>query len=96
VGFVVDKSALVQVFSEYFGFPCQSFYRLHYTHHHPSSSGARIIGHLVATATVDLVPLHPMKQTKKKNSVEEDPESGLQHMTDENIINAATENETRN
>jgi hypothetical protein len=24
VGFVVDKAALGQVFSEYFGFPCQS------------------------------------------------------------------------
>jgi hypothetical protein len=27
VGFVVDKVALGQVFSEYFGFPCQSFHR---------------------------------------------------------------------
>jgi hypothetical protein len=26
VGFVVDKVALVQVFSEYFGFPCQSLF----------------------------------------------------------------------
>jgi hypothetical protein len=25
VGFVLDKVALGQVFSEYFGFPCQSF-----------------------------------------------------------------------
>jgi hypothetical protein len=34
VGFV-DKVALGQVFSEYFGFPCQfSFHRLH-IHHHP-------------------------------------------------------------
>jgi hypothetical protein len=34
VGFVVDKAALGQVFSEYFGFPCQSFYRfLHYHNH---------------------------------------------------------------
>jgi hypothetical protein len=31
VGFLVDKAALGQVFSEYFGFPCQSFHRfLHY------------------------------------------------------------------
>jgi hypothetical protein len=30
VGFVVDKAALGQVFSEYFGFPCQSFH-----HNHP-------------------------------------------------------------
>jgi hypothetical protein len=34
VGFVVDKAALGQVFSEYFGFPCQSFHRfLHYNNH---------------------------------------------------------------
>jgi hypothetical protein len=26
VGFVVDKTALGQVFSEFFGFPCQSFH----------------------------------------------------------------------
>jgi hypothetical protein len=33
VGFVVDKVALGQVFSEYFGFPCQS--SLHqFLHHH--------------------------------------------------------------
>jgi hypothetical protein len=36
VGFVVDKMALGQVFSEYFGFPCQSpFHQL--LHNHPSS-----------------------------------------------------------
>jgi hypothetical protein len=35
VGFVVDKVALGQVFSEYFGFPCQfSFQRLLHIHHH--------------------------------------------------------------
>jgi hypothetical protein len=32
VGFVEDKVALVQVFSEYFGFPCQSFHQ--FLHHH--------------------------------------------------------------
>jgi hypothetical protein len=33
VGFVVDKMALVQVFSEYFGFPCQStFHQLLHNH----------------------------------------------------------------
>jgi hypothetical protein len=30
--FVVDKAALGQVFSEYFGFPCQSFHQ--FLHHH--------------------------------------------------------------
>jgi hypothetical protein len=34
VGFVVDKVALGQVFSEYFGLPCQfSFHRLLHIHH---------------------------------------------------------------
>jgi hypothetical protein len=35
VGFLVDKAALGQVFSECFGFPCQSsFHQLHH-HNHP-------------------------------------------------------------
>jgi hypothetical protein len=37
MGFVVDKAALTQVFSEYFGVPCQAFHRLLHTiiiHHH--------------------------------------------------------------
>jgi hypothetical protein len=33
MGFVADKAALGQVFSEYFGFPCQSFHQ--FLHHHP-------------------------------------------------------------
>jgi hypothetical protein len=34
VEFVVDKAALGQVFSEYFGFPCQLFHPfLHYHNH---------------------------------------------------------------
>jgi hypothetical protein len=35
VGFVVDKAALGQVFSEYFGFPCQSFHQFLHHHNHP-------------------------------------------------------------
>jgi hypothetical protein len=36
VGFVVDEVSLGQVFSEYFGFPCQSsFPRLLHHHNHP-------------------------------------------------------------
>jgi hypothetical protein len=47
VRFVVDKVAMGQVFSEYFGFPCQfSFHGLLHTHH--LSSGAGTIGQLVA------------------------------------------------
>jgi hypothetical protein len=40
VGFVVDKVALWQVFSDYFGFPCQfSFHRLLHTHRLSSGAG---------------------------------------------------------
>jgi hypothetical protein len=36
MGFVVDKVALGQVFSEYFGFPCQSaFHQILHHHNHP-------------------------------------------------------------
>jgi hypothetical protein len=36
VGFVVDKVALEQVFSEYFGFPYQSsFHQIVHHHNHP-------------------------------------------------------------
>jgi hypothetical protein len=35
-GFVVDKAALGYVFSEYFGFPCQSSIHQFFHHHnHP-------------------------------------------------------------
>jgi hypothetical protein len=35
VGFVVDKLTVGQVFSEYFGFPCQSsFHQIHHPHNH--------------------------------------------------------------
>jgi hypothetical protein len=33
MGFVVDKAALGQVFSEYFGFPCQSLFNQFLRHH---------------------------------------------------------------
>jgi hypothetical protein len=36
VGFVVDKVALGQVFSEYFGFPCRSsFHQILHHYNHP-------------------------------------------------------------
>jgi hypothetical protein len=44
VGFVVDKVALGQVFSEYFGFPCQSSFHELLHNHPPLSSGACTIG----------------------------------------------------
>jgi hypothetical protein len=58
VGFVVDKVALGQVFSEYLGFPCQSsFHQLPHNHPH-LSSGACTIGQKWPQYLVDLVPPH--------------------------------------
>jgi hypothetical protein len=71
VGFVVEKMALGQVFSEYFGFPCQfSFHRLLHTHH--LSSGAGIIGQLVADAPSGL-SVTPPRETKKKTIITRKP-----------------------
>jgi hypothetical protein len=60
VGFAVDKVALGQVFSEYFGFPCQfSFHRLLHTH---LSTGAGTIGRSIKWTQVSP---HPKKLKKK-------------------------------
>jgi hypothetical protein len=65
VGFVVDKVAMGQVFSGYFGFPCQfSFHRLLHIHHHPSF-GAGTLGQLVADVPSGL-SLTTHQKTKKK------------------------------
>jgi hypothetical protein len=62
VGFVVDKVALGQVFSEYFSSPCQfSYHRLLHTHH--LSSGTGTIGQLVADVPSGLSLTHPKKLT---------------------------------
>jgi hypothetical protein len=67
VGFVVDKVVLVQIFPEYFGFPCQlSFYRLLHTHH--LSSGAGTIGQLVTDVPSGL-SLTPHKKVTTWNQV---------------------------
>jgi hypothetical protein len=64
VGFVVDKVALGQVFSEYFGFPGKSsFHQLLHNHHH-LSSGAGTIGQKWPQYLVDLVP--PTNNNNKK------------------------------
>jgi hypothetical protein len=63
VGFVVDKAALGQVFSEYFGFPCRfSFHQMLHTH---LSSVANTTGQLVADVPSGLSLTQPQK-TKKK------------------------------
>jgi hypothetical protein len=65
VGFVVDKVALGQVFSEYFGFSRQfTFHRLLHTHHR-LSSWAGTIGQLVAKVPSG-VSLNPPQETEKR------------------------------
>jgi hypothetical protein len=66
VEFVVDKVALGQIFSEYFGFPCQfSFHQLLYTHNQSSRVGT--IGQLVADVPsgLSLTPKAPNKIKRK-------------------------------
>jgi hypothetical protein len=70
VGFVVDKVAAGQVFSDNFGFPCQfSFHRLLHIHHH-LPSGAGKIGQLVTDVPSRLI-LTPPQGTKKNKTKKE-------------------------
>jgi hypothetical protein len=65
VVFVVDKVALGQVFSEYFGVPYQfSFRRLLHIHHHLSFE-AGSIGQLVADVPSGLI-FTQLQETEKK------------------------------
>jgi hypothetical protein len=67
VGFVVDKVALEQVFSKYFGIPCQSsFHRLLHIHHVSSRAGT--VGQLVADIPSGL-DLTPPQETKRKTKL---------------------------
>jgi hypothetical protein len=78
VGFVVDKVALGQIFSEYFGFPCQSsFHRL--LHNHPRSSGTGTIGQQWPTYQLDSVSPHPEKLKKKEKRFGDGPCLSLQY-----------------
>jgi hypothetical protein len=58
VGFVVNKVKVGQIFSKYFCFPCQTFYRT-----------IIILGWynkpIITSVTVDSVPLHPKKKKKR-------------------------------
>jgi hypothetical protein len=68
VGFVVDKVALGQVFSEYFGFHCRfSFHWL--LHTHQLSSGAGTIGQILGDVPSGLSPTPP-QETKKRKELE--------------------------
>jgi hypothetical protein len=63
VWFVVDKAALGQVFSEYFGFPCQSFHRFLHHHNHPGLAQQAIGGRSVEW-TLDSTPHYTNKKKK--------------------------------
>jgi hypothetical protein len=67
VGFVVDKVALGHVFSEYFGFPCQSSFHQFFHNHDHLSSGAVTIGKIVADVPSGLS--HPTKKNNKKTLI---------------------------
>jgi hypothetical protein len=61
VGFAVDKAARGQVFSEYFGFPCQSFYQFLHHHNHLGLLYFLLhyftqVGHAVAQAVSHWLP----------------------------------------
>jgi hypothetical protein len=74
VGFVADKVELGQVFSGYFGFPCEfSFHRLLHTHH--LSSGAGTTGQTVADMPSGLSP------RPKKNNVYYSVRATFSHVT---------------
>jgi hypothetical protein len=63
VGFVVDKVALGRVFSEYFGFPCQSsFHQILYHHNLP---GQVQLANQWPPGRVDPTGLHPHYENKK-------------------------------
>jgi hypothetical protein len=65
VGFVVDKAALGQVFSEYLDFPCQSFHRFLHYHSHPG-----LAQYAIGDRSVEwtLIP-PPTIQIKKKLNI---------------------------
>jgi hypothetical protein len=65
VGFVMDKVAPVQVFSEYYGFLCQfSFHQLIHIHHHLSSGAGTICQTM--TDVPSGLSLTPPQETKKE------------------------------
>jgi hypothetical protein len=65
---VVDKVALGQVFSEYFGFTYQfSFHQIFHTHHLSSRAGT--IGQVVTDVPSGLSLTPPQKSKKKKKKV---------------------------
>jgi hypothetical protein len=88
MGFVMDKVELVQIASEYFGFPSQfSFHQMLHTH---LSSVARTIGQLVADVRSGL-RLTPLHETKKKNCVLQSGPHSYLHITERGLTVELTE-----
>jgi hypothetical protein len=91
VGFVVDKVALGQVFSEYFSFLCQlAFHRLLHNHHHRHhyyhlSSGAGTVGQKMA-AVQNGLSITPMRKSKKKKIIKTNRLVTLNNTTQSIII----------
>jgi hypothetical protein len=57
VGFVVDKVALGQVFSEYFGFTCQSsFHEILHHHNHPGQVQGHSVADMPSGPSLDSTP----------------------------------------
>jgi hypothetical protein len=64
VAFVVNKVALKNVFSEYFGFLCLYLHQLNHIRHHQSAAAA-VVGQIV-TDVPNGFRLTPPQGTKKK------------------------------
>jgi hypothetical protein len=92
----VNTVALGQVFSEYFGFPCQfSFHRLLHIHHH-LSSGVGTIGQLVAEVLTGL-NLTPAQETnpEKLRIITQKEEEMLVDREDDGRIISETERDNK-
>jgi hypothetical protein len=72
VGYVVDREALEQIFSEYFGFPCHSFIPQIASQSSSSLSMAGTVDQKMAPVIVALVPCQP-KTTKIKIKISKAP-----------------------
>jgi hypothetical protein len=66
VGFVVDKMALGQVFSEYFGFPCQSSFRQIF----PQSSSSSVIWDWYNRSILTTLPPSVSRLSRKCGSLD--------------------------
>jgi hypothetical protein len=63
-GFVVDKVALGQVFSEYFGLPCQASF---HPHNHPGK--VQLVADVLSGSSWIPPPTNRIKKIKLKNYV---------------------------